>query len=65
MRFRLAERTGFGPAVGCPTRAFQARTLDHSDTSPYFKIIIGLSKLLYVYMKLVMSIRAMSVGIFS
>lgn len=30
----MAEGTGFGPAVGCPTRAFQARTLDHSDTPP-------------------------------
>lgn len=41
----MAERTGFEPAVGCPTRAFQARTLDHSDTSLYKNIIILAQKL--------------------
>ena len=30
----MAEKTGFEPAVPCDTLAFQAGTLDHSDTSP-------------------------------
>lgn len=30
----MAERTGFEPAVAFTTHAFQACTLDHSDTSP-------------------------------
>ena len=29
-----AEREGFEPSVGCPTHAFQACTIGHSDTSP-------------------------------
>lgn len=33
----LAERTGFEPAVLLGTPAFQASTLDHSDTSPCSK----------------------------
>ena len=30
----LAERRGFEPPIGFPILAFQAGTLDHSDTSP-------------------------------
>ena len=30
----LAERAGFEPAVPCSTHAFQACSIDHSDTSP-------------------------------
>ena len=34
---KLAERVGFEPTVGgYPTRALQARSFDHSDTSPLY-----------------------------
>ena len=31
---RNTERVGFEPTVGYPTRLFESRTLNHSDTSP-------------------------------
>ena len=34
----LAERRGFEPPIGFPIHAFQACTLDHSDTSPSVNI---------------------------
>jgi hypothetical protein len=30
----MAERVGFEPTVGCPTRDFQSRRFVHSRTSP-------------------------------
>ena len=34
----VAERRGFEPPIGFPIHAFQACTLDHSDTSPCFAL---------------------------
>jgi hypothetical protein len=31
----MAVREGFEPSVPCGTHAFQACSLDHSDTSPF------------------------------
>ena len=34
---RLAERTGFEPAVACATTVFKTVTFNHSVTSPDWK----------------------------
>ena len=34
MSYFNAEKAGFEPAVPCSTHAFQACSIDHSDTSP-------------------------------
>ena len=49
---RLAERTGFEPAVACATTVFKTVTFNHSVTSPFGRagtgrIISGNNKLLY------------------
>jgi hypothetical protein len=49
---KLAERTGFEPAVACATTVFKTVTFNHSVTSPDGKrpevrVISGNNKLLY------------------
>jgi hypothetical protein len=32
--YKMAEREGFEPSVGCPTAVFKTAAIDHSTTSP-------------------------------